>query len=65
MPERRWERCGSEAFAWIAGPSPAEGLLREAESKSASARRRVKPGNDEVKNCKDEKKVSEAKRRQT
>src|SRR5690348_14108775 len=50
MPERRWKRCGSEAFAWIAGPSPAEGLLREAESKSASARRRVKPGNDEGKN---------------
>src|SRR5689334_28657 len=50
MPERRWERCASEAFAWIAGPSPAEGLLREAESKSASARRRVKPGNDEGKN---------------
>jgi len=33
--------------AWIAGPSPAEGLLREAEKNPASARRRVKPGNDE------------------
>jgi hypothetical protein len=36
------------AAVWIAGPSPAEGLLRAAENTPASARRRVKPGNDEL-----------------
>jgi hypothetical protein len=50
------KRCASEASVWIAGPSPAEGSLREAESKSASARRRVKPGHDGRKNGKNERK---------
>ena len=50
--KRRWKRCASEAFAWIAGI----GELRDAVLRTAM------PGNDEGK---ERKKKSEAERRQT
>src|SRR5207248_8064364 len=50
--KRRWKRCASEAFAWIAGI----GELRDAVLRTAM------PGNDEGK---ERKRKSEAERRQT
>jgi hypothetical protein len=44
------EQITGGAAAWIAGPSSAEGLLNKAKKRRTSARRRIKSGNDDVKN---------------